>query len=443
MFNDLYKLEPNNLNYTVLSQRAYFENISNVIKSELLKACHTIKIAVAWIKDDTIIKVLEKKALEGVLIELFLVDDKINQSSSIHHNEQIQNHIIIYKIEESDVLMHNKFCIIDDKLVITGSYNWTNKAQNNFENIIVIDQKDIVISYCKEFKKLKERLRLFTNSGNHNNLVKDYSSHLNLARNKVKQNLLIEASRGYILLLDSFPQKEEIYSELYIIQYKLKHFEGAIQTWEKYQANYKDHFEAHIKKTGLYKQLKDYCSAEKEIEIGIRKYPSKSTFFIRERADLWFDQIRVTKGTIQKTFDCQRNSITLKSNYSNILSYYEKERTNNIQFTSLALRDYRSALEAQTNYETVKFLKLRIAELMFYNGELLSASALFKELFDSGFTYALYTYIGLLKDNEQYKSAIKYSNLFLSKCQNKTERWLVEGIIKDSQRSLTFWGKIF
>ena len=37
----------------------------------------------------------------------------------------------------TDKLMHNKFCIIDNDLVITGSYNWTFKARLNDENVIV------------------------------------------------------------------------------------------------------------------------------------------------------------------------------------------------------------------------------------------------------------------------------------------------------------------
>jgi len=34
--------------------------------------------------------------------------------------------------------MHNKFCVIDSKTVVTGSYNWTKKAQSNYENITII-----------------------------------------------------------------------------------------------------------------------------------------------------------------------------------------------------------------------------------------------------------------------------------------------------------------
>lgn len=52
--------------------------------------------------------------------------------------------------------MHHKVFIIDDKIVITGSYNPTkNGNENNDENILIIHDKDIVEKYLKEFVYVK------------------------------------------------------------------------------------------------------------------------------------------------------------------------------------------------------------------------------------------------------------------------------------------------
>ncbi|MCD6363822.1 MAG: phospholipase D family protein [Synergistetes bacterium] len=41
-------------------------------------------------------------------------------------------------------LMHNKFCVIDSKIVITGSYNWTASAEKrNQENLVIIHDSKI------------------------------------------------------------------------------------------------------------------------------------------------------------------------------------------------------------------------------------------------------------------------------------------------------------
>lgn len=53
--------------------------------------------------------------------------------------------------------MHNKFCIIDLETVLHGSYNWTNKAQYNYETIII--EKDCIFAekFSEEFIRLKQK----------------------------------------------------------------------------------------------------------------------------------------------------------------------------------------------------------------------------------------------------------------------------------------------
>jgi competence ComEA-like helix-hairpin-helix protein len=51
--------------------------------------------------------------------------------------------------------MHNKFAVIDNKMVITGSYNWTASAgERNNENLLVIDDKNIIKEYQNQFNIL-------------------------------------------------------------------------------------------------------------------------------------------------------------------------------------------------------------------------------------------------------------------------------------------------
>ena len=55
-------------------------------------------------------------------------------------------------------VMHNKFVIVDDTKLITGSCNFTNDAENkNCENVIVTDIPELVAAYIKEFDKLWAR----------------------------------------------------------------------------------------------------------------------------------------------------------------------------------------------------------------------------------------------------------------------------------------------
>jgi phosphatidylserine/phosphatidylglycerophosphate/cardiolipin synthase-like enzyme len=52
-------------------------------------------------------------------------------------------------------LMHHKFAMFDERLVATGSYNWTNSAEHaNYENLVVLEEPALVSRYQQEFRRL-------------------------------------------------------------------------------------------------------------------------------------------------------------------------------------------------------------------------------------------------------------------------------------------------
>lgn len=53
--------------------------------------------------------------------------------------------------------MHHKFCVIDEKKCLYGSFNWTKRANyNNFEDLNITIDKKVVNNYLSEFKALWE-----------------------------------------------------------------------------------------------------------------------------------------------------------------------------------------------------------------------------------------------------------------------------------------------
>lgn len=55
--------------------------------------------------------------------------------------------------------MHHKFCIIDLKKVITGSFNWTEKANFNFENIKIIESREKAEDFASRFIQIIEGIK--------------------------------------------------------------------------------------------------------------------------------------------------------------------------------------------------------------------------------------------------------------------------------------------
>ena len=51
--------------------------------------------------------------------------------------------------------MHNKFVIVDNEILITGSFNWTvQAAANNQENLVVLSDSYFIERYRTEFDRL-------------------------------------------------------------------------------------------------------------------------------------------------------------------------------------------------------------------------------------------------------------------------------------------------
>ncbi len=144
-----------------MKTQAYFENIQEAIKEEINLAEHTIQVAVAWFTDSELFNLLLQKAQKGFTIELILMDDRINRSSGIDYSQLNNKTCKVWQIKQTNNnqnLMHNKFCIIDNKTIISGSYNWTRKAQQNQESITIVkDDSKLALDFEQEFQNIKNK----------------------------------------------------------------------------------------------------------------------------------------------------------------------------------------------------------------------------------------------------------------------------------------------
>jgi len=142
-----------------MQTQAYFENIQEQIIHELTKAKCSVVIAVAWFTDYELFNLICKLANQGVGIQLLLMNDEINNHCGIAYEQLKTVGGKVWKIGNgnNDSLMHNKFCVIDEQVVINGSYNWTNKAKQNYESITVIQDAELAYQFSCEFEQLKKQ----------------------------------------------------------------------------------------------------------------------------------------------------------------------------------------------------------------------------------------------------------------------------------------------
>jgi phosphatidylserine/phosphatidylglycerophosphate/cardiolipin synthase-like enzyme len=136
--------------------KAYFspgEDCRNAIIKHLKQAQKEVKVCVFTISDNKISSVLCDLQKKGIKVKIISDNDKqYDRGSDINflHRQGIE-----IKIDMTDAHMHHKFALIDRKILISGSYNWTlSAAEKNQENIIVTDQRDLLKAFNNEFERL-------------------------------------------------------------------------------------------------------------------------------------------------------------------------------------------------------------------------------------------------------------------------------------------------
>ena len=135
----------------------YFDNdILKQLQDLLVSAKQSVKIAVSWFTNHSLYEQVKQMAVDGIKVQLIINNDLINNGGyCLNFNELIEKGVEISLVEYPH-LLHHKFVIIDDSLLVTGSYNWTRFSAKNYENIVIISDDMIVDQYANEFNKMLE-----------------------------------------------------------------------------------------------------------------------------------------------------------------------------------------------------------------------------------------------------------------------------------------------
>lgn len=140
-------------------EKALFDKIREGIMYELLHTEKVVKIAMAYFTDSKIIDLLCTLATKGISVSVIISGEEINFYQSGSEFQKLIDsgaNLLIYTTpNEANSILHHKFCIIDNKILLSGSYNWTKNALSNRENIIVTDNEFLVESFNAEWDALE------------------------------------------------------------------------------------------------------------------------------------------------------------------------------------------------------------------------------------------------------------------------------------------------
>lgn len=140
-----------------VSQEICFEDIQQQIIEEIRAAKYTIWIAMAWFTNKVLFDELVEKKRQGINVQVVIDDNQKNREADF----KLEDHFETYRVSIQSRypnIMHNKFCVIDLRKVIHGTFNWTNAANFNKETISIDDNSATARTFADEFLKLKMRI---------------------------------------------------------------------------------------------------------------------------------------------------------------------------------------------------------------------------------------------------------------------------------------------
>ena len=132
---------------------ACFQQPAELLCHYLAQAQGHIQVAVCWFSHREIFEVLLNRLRAGVQVEVVLEYDTQNiRTDGLDFQLFIRKGGHLFGFLEAG-LMHHKFALIDHRLLLTGSYNWT--YNSNVENLLILHDSALICAFQAEFARLK------------------------------------------------------------------------------------------------------------------------------------------------------------------------------------------------------------------------------------------------------------------------------------------------
>jgi phosphatidylserine/phosphatidylglycerophosphate/cardiolipin synthase-like enzyme len=146
--------------FTFRMHKVYFSPGNEIIEaiSDLLnQAKYSLDLCIFTITDDRLAKEILACFDRGIKIRVITDNDKLfDRGSMINDLNQAG---IAVRIDHSEYHMHHKFGIVDNRIVFTGSFNWTYTAsKHNQENMVVTTYHDLVSQFSVQFELLWNKM---------------------------------------------------------------------------------------------------------------------------------------------------------------------------------------------------------------------------------------------------------------------------------------------
>lgn len=130
--------------------------IKDRIIREINLSKNRIDLAIFDFTNQEIAEALKEAKKRNVAIRIIMDSFKAGKKDHSQHEYLIKNGIDVkLKSGKGSGLMHHKFCIFDNRLLMTGSYNFSKNAEyNSYENMVFIPNQSVIKQYKDHFQSI-------------------------------------------------------------------------------------------------------------------------------------------------------------------------------------------------------------------------------------------------------------------------------------------------
>lgn len=124
---------------------------SDAIIRELRSATVSVDVALYQLSYAPLLAALRETAIRGVTVRV-LVNVSVEQTQP-KALPLIDHPCVFFRADAREKIHHNKFCVVDGRTVLTGSFNWTENAElRNAENLLVIRDTGLSSRFSSNFQ---------------------------------------------------------------------------------------------------------------------------------------------------------------------------------------------------------------------------------------------------------------------------------------------------
>lgn len=123
-----------------------------LVTGALRSARRTVDACVFTITDDRIADLLLELHARGVRVRVVTDDEKASDPGS--DVARLAAAGVGVRTDDSPDHMHHKFAVVDERVVVHGSYNWTRSAADNQEHLCLTTSRAVVEPFARRFEEL-------------------------------------------------------------------------------------------------------------------------------------------------------------------------------------------------------------------------------------------------------------------------------------------------